>query len=237
LLAGSSTWAQRTVKCTRLSRQFVAVRGSTNGVYYGSDLAASWSGWKTLPGSTVDSPAACKCGGKLHVAVRGADNGIYYGYVTLTTSVFSGWSHLSGSTPSAPGLAADSSCSLYLVVRGGNNGIYLNVLPVGGSWGGWSTLPGATIDSPAVVVGGSTLHIAVRGSDGSSIYHGRKDMTGGAWLGWTKLSGSTPSSPALAAVSDAEVYLAVRGQTVGSTSIDGMAVYGVVGARFQKGGR
>jgi len=187
---------------------YSVVRGADSRVYYSSSLAGTWT---VLPGSTPDSPAAAVCGVSLHVAVRGSDNGIYYGYVTLSDYIFHGWTRVSGSTPSAPGLAADSSCKLYLVVRGATNGIYLNVLPVGGSWSGWSTLPGATIDSPAVAVAGTVLHIAVRGSDGSSIYDGRKDLTGGSWLGWTRVSGSSPSRPALAAVSATEVYMAVRG--------------------------
>jgi hypothetical protein len=187
---------------------YPVVRGANNGIYYATSLGGAWI---LLPGATADSPTACACGGSLHMAVRGGDGGIYYGYVSLSTGGFSGWTRISGSTLSAPALAADSSCNLYLVVRGSTNGIYLNTLPSGGAWSGWTTIPGSTVDSPAVAVAGTVLHIAVRGSDGSSIYDGRKDLTGGAWLGWMRLSGSSPSRPALTAVSDTEIYLSVRG--------------------------
>jgi hypothetical protein len=184
------------------------IRGKDNHVYYAADLSGTSI---ALPGTTSDSPAACVCGGTLHMAIRGSNSVIYYGYVLLSTNAFSGWTKLPGSTASAPALAAASDCSLYLVVRGKDNGIYLSVLPTGGSWSGWQKLPGTTIDAPGVAVAGSTLHLAVRGSDGSSIYHGRMDLTSDAWLGWIRVSGSTSSKPALAAVSDTEVYLAVRG--------------------------
>jgi hypothetical protein len=184
---------------------YTIVRGADSGIYYGTEH------WTALPGWTPDSPAAAACGGLLHTVVRGGDNGIYYGYVTPSGNVFSGWSKLSGSTPSAPALAAAPDCTLYLAVRGSNNGIYLNTLPSGGSWSGWQKLPGATIDAPAVAVAGSVLHFVVRGGDGSSIWHGRMDRGTMQWLGWSQLPGSTPSKMALAAVSDTEVYLAVRG--------------------------
>jgi len=184
------------------------VRGTDNHVYYAADLGGTWI---ALPSTTSDSPAACVCGGVLHMVVRRSNNAIYYGYVLLSTDAFSAWTRLPGSTASAPALAAASDCSLYLVVRGKDNGIYLNSLPMGGSWSGWQKLPGSTIHGPAATVAGSTLNIAVVGSDGSSIWHGRKNLSSGAWLGWSRVSGSTPSKPALAAVSDAEVYLAVRG--------------------------
>jgi hypothetical protein len=190
---------------------YSVVRGTDNRIYHGSDVAGSWSGWTALPGATSDSPGAAVCGGLLNIAVRGSDNGIYYGYVALSTNGFSGWTRLSGATPSAPGLAAASDCTLYLVVRGKDNGIYLNVLPSGGSWSGWRRLPGATVDGPAVALAGSTVHFAVRGADGSSIWHGRMDRSSMNWLGWTQLSGSTPSKPALAAGPDPDVYLAVTG--------------------------
>jgi hypothetical protein len=186
------------------------IRGPDNRIYYGGSITGTWSGWIGLPGSTRDSPAATTCGGMVHVAVRGGDDGIYYGNVTLSTSVFSGWNKLPGSTPSAPALAAASDCTLYLAVRGSDNGIYLNVR-TGPSWGGWQKLLGVTVDGPAVTVAGSVLHFAVRGGDGSSIWHGRMNRGTMQWLGWSNLPGSTPSKPALAAASETEVCLAVKG--------------------------
>ena len=195
----------------RYPRLSSVVRGIDGRVYHGADVLAPWLGWTAVQGSTPDSPAACTCGPRLHLAVRGNGNGIYYGYVTLSTKIFSGWSRLSGSTSSPPALAAGSDCTLYLLVRGSDDGIYLRTLPNGGSWSGWQKLPGKTVDGPTVAVVESVLHVAVRGSDGSSIWHGRMDRASGNWLGWSRVSGSTPSKPSLAAASATEVYLAVRG--------------------------
>jgi hypothetical protein len=184
---------------------FLVVRDVDNGIWYGSEPKIR------LPGSTPDSPGAVMCGGSLQITVRGSDNGIYYGYVTLSMNVFSGWTKMSGSTPSAPALAAASDCTLYLAVRGTNGGIYLNTHPSGGAWSGWKQLPGGTSDGPAVAVAGSMLHLAVRGNDGSSIWHGMMDRGTQAWQGWSAVPGAAYSKPALAAASDTIVYLAVRG--------------------------
>jgi len=191
---------------------YSVVRGMGNGIFYGGDVAGSWSGWTQLLPATSDSPAACVCGGLLHVAVRGTSGGVYYGYVTLSSGVFSGWTLIkSGLTPSAPGLAAASDCTLYLVVRGMSNGIFLATHTPGGAWSDWRALPGLTVDGPAVAVAGSTLHLVVRGTAGA-IWHGRMDRGTLTWLGWSLLPGGTTSKPALAAAST-ELYLSVRGSS------------------------
>jgi len=189
----------------------MVVRGKDSKIYWGKDVAGTWTGWNALPGTTPSSPAATSCGGHMYIAVRGSDNGIYYGYVTLATKGFSGWLKLSGSTPSAPALTSGLNCTLYLVVRGGDNGIYVRKR-AGSSWSTtWTKLPGSTVDTPAAAATGTTLHFAVLGSNGFSIYHGRMLLATSAWVGWTKLSGSAVSPPALHGVSDTEVYMAVQG--------------------------
>jgi hypothetical protein len=84
----------------------------------------------------------------------------------------------------------------YLVVRGFDNGIYYRAYS-GGIWGDWNVLPGATCDSPAAAVCNNELHVVVRGSDGSTLWHGYTDLATSTFTGWTLLTGSTPSTPTL----------------------------------------
>jgi hypothetical protein len=185
------------------------VRGTDNGIYYGSNVAGSWTGWNGLPGATSGAPGAVQCGGLLYLAVQGTDDGIYFGSLNTATGSFSGWSTLPGATSSGPGLAADSSCNLFLAVRGMDNGVYLNTY-TGGAWQGWSHLPGATIDSPGVAVTASKIYLAVRGTN-NGIYFGTVTRSGMTFNGWTSVGGATYGRPGLAAVSDSELYMTVGG--------------------------
>jgi hypothetical protein len=190
---------------------FSVVRGTNNGVYYGSNVAGSWTGWIALPGATSGAPAAVQCGGELYLAVQGTDNGIYFGYLNPATDAFSGWTAVPGGTSSGPGLAADSSCNLYMAIRGTNNEIYLNTY-TGGTWQGWTQLPGGTSDSPGVAVTASTIYLAIRGTN-NGIYFGTIPHTGttiGSFSGWTSVVGATVGRPGLVAVSDSQIYMTVQ---------------------------
>jgi kumamolisin len=188
---------------------YSVVRGTDNGIYYGSGVGGSWTGWTGLPGATLGGPAAVQCGGLLYVAVQGTDNGIYFGSLNTATSVFSGWTRLPGATSAGPGLAADSSCNLYMAVRGTDSGIYLNTY-TGGVWQGWRGLPGATTNGPGVAVTATTIYLAMRGTD-NGIYFGRITRSGMTFQGWVNVGGATYGRLCLAAVSDSEVYLTVGG--------------------------
>jgi len=197
--------------CSTKAKTYTVVRGMDNKIYYRSYSGNDWESWQMLPGSTIDSPAAIECGGKLHIVVRGGSNTIWYGRIELSTGSFSGWKKLPGATLSKPDLAATADCKLYLAVRGMDDGIYLNYYD-GSSWTGWRRIPGSTVDGPSIAILGDTLHMIVRGSDGFSIWHGTMDLTSSTWQGWTKISGSTPSTPDLAVDQAANIlYLAVRG--------------------------
>jgi len=144
------------------------------------------------------------------------DNGIYFGHFDIASQKFSVWVKLPGSTPSRPVLVSDRSGSfsgkLVLVVRGMDNRIYYNVFDEASStWSGWRRLPtGSTVDAPAAAIANGRLHIAVRGSDGQSIWYANFDLQNWQFSGWTKLPGSTPSAPSM--TSDGyTVWLAVRG--------------------------
>jgi hypothetical protein len=99
--------------------------------------------------------------------------------------------------------------SLYLAVRGGDNHIYYRSW-AGGVWGGWNALPGSTCDSPAAAVCNNELHMVVRSSSGTQLYHGYVDLGTSAFSGWTLISGSTPSAPTLTS-NGTVLSLVVRG--------------------------
>lgn len=95
-----------------VSRFHLVVRGMNDGVYY-RWLTSSWSPWVSLPGFTVDAPAAAEFGDSLLLAVRGRDNGIWYSSIKLSSGEFTGWRSLPGSTPSRPAIAVDAKTLKY----------------------------------------------------------------------------------------------------------------------------
>jgi hypothetical protein len=189
-----------------VSRIHLVVRGADDGIYY-RWMIANWSQWVKLPGLTIDTPALIESKDKIIILVRGRDNQLWLSSIRIPTGEFLGWQNLPGRTPSRPTITVDTNNSkLYIVVRGMDNGIYYREL----SSSSWVKLPGSTIDAPSAVVLNGKLHIVVRGSDGTSIYHGQLDLLSGKWLGWIKLTGSTPSAPSLT-TNGTHLFLAVRG--------------------------
>jgi hypothetical protein len=190
------------------------VRGANNEIYYG-EIGGPSNSWTQLPsGLTSDSPAAVLAGTDLHIVVRSTDgSSIWHSYVNLNSHTFSGWTQLSGLTPSAPTLTSNSS-HLCLVVRGLDNRIYYRFYNVSSRvWGEWAALPsGYTIDGPAAAILNNMLHVVVRSTDGSSIWHCNLDLFTGAFSGWTLVGGYTQSPPTLAACTTRnELILIVRG--------------------------
>jgi hypothetical protein len=179
----------------------LAVRGWDNATYYRYNIGGSWGSWSVIPGgATVDSPAAVMLGNNLYIVVRGMDGTSIWQTIIRTTdgTVVKGWTRISGTTPSKPVLAvAFGSNKLYLGIRGSDDGIYYRSYDVlTDSWDPlWSKLPGSTIDGPGAAVAGDWLQVTVRGSDGSTIWHGHIDLTSGIFSGWTPVTGSTPSAP------------------------------------------
>jgi hypothetical protein len=186
----------------------LAIRGADGKIYFGGNLAGIWNGWRTISGSSIDSPAISVCRGIVHLAIRQTDNQVIYGRLTLSTNAFSGWAPLGRSTKSSPALASAPDCTVYIAIRGVDDNLYLNIL-IAQSWRGWVRLPGSTIDAPTLAVAGSNLHIAVRGVDGRTIWHGRLNRTNMTWLGWQSISGLTTASKlGLTAAAPTQIYLA-----------------------------
>jgi uncharacterized repeat protein (TIGR02543 family) len=192
----------------------LAVRGNNDMIYYRlyDTVLEDWSSWGSLPGSTVDAPAAAILDNQLHIVVRGMDGAsLWHGYYDLTSESFSGWTNLEGSTPSSPVLTSNGSM-LCLVVQGEDNLIYYRCYSEG-AWGDWQVLPeGSTIDSPSAALLGDELHVVVRGMDGFSMWHKIIKPGGEVVQEWTWIPGVSASPPVLAASqSSGELYMLVRG--------------------------
>lgn len=98
-----------------------------------------------------------------------------------------------------------------LAVRGTDDRVYYRCRNEV-AWQDWMVLPGSTVDSPAIAMLGNQLHFVVRGSDGSSLWHGylTNPEDPSSFSGWTLLSGATSSAPTL--ISNGTVLcLVVRG--------------------------
>ena len=186
------------------SRVILVVRGMNNRIYYRfyDCISDEWEGWIVVPtGVTCDGPAATTLANELHIVVRGisaTNSSMWHGRLNLTTGIFLGWTRLSGETESAPTLATSQTLNkLYLTVRGLNNYTYYNTWN-GTDWEGWTVLPsGVTCDSPASTITGDELHVAVRGTDGYSLWHYHINLPTSDHSGWTRISGATPSTPTL----------------------------------------
>jgi hypothetical protein len=206
-------WDGITLQTPAAANAYLVVRGFDNGIYYRTYSSGVWGSWNTLPGATIDSPAATVCNNELHMVVRDMSGStLYHGYVDLTTNAFSGWTLISGATPSTPTLTSNGTV-LSLVVRGYDNRIYYRIHSFSPrSWGSWNVLTGATCDSPAAAMLGNNLHIVVRGLEGNSLWNIVVQPNVGVVRNWILLSGATPSKPVLTANQTAnKLYLAVRG--------------------------
>jgi hypothetical protein len=131
----------------------LVIRGSDNGIYYNS-LAfntGSWSGWKSLFGSTMLAPSlAIDSSGTVHLVVVGL-NGFVYHMSKPAGGPWSGtWDSPGGSTGLAPAVVVNGS-SIEIVVEGTDGRLYSNTLQ-GSSWQGWNGMGGTTNNPPAISI-------------------------------------------------------------------------------------
>jgi len=86
------------------------------------------------------------------------------------------------------------------VVRGLDDRIYYREYDAStDSWGSWKVVSaGSTCDGPGATVIDNELHIAVRGMDECSLWHGYVDVTTDNFYGWSWLSGTIESASTLA---------------------------------------
>jgi len=176
--------------------------------------AASSTGWGSLAGSTLSSPAVTGIfGSRIDVVVRGSDNGIYH--KCWTGASWSSWICLAtwGATYDQPAVAIGSTFLgddyLHVVVRGSDNGIYHRKfkLPSGPWDSSWTNVGGATLSTPALLlIEDLALFLFVRGAD-NGIYC---KYWVNSWSSWIRVPGATNDIPAIATLAG-YLHLVVRG--------------------------
>jgi subtilisin family serine protease len=183
------------------------------------DVPLSASGYVTLPGGTISTPAIAwnQTAQKLHVAARGSfGDKIWLGSIGADGLFNNDWSQVPGATSDTPALAWNAtSQKLYVAVRTADNKILVGSVNSEGLFNNdWTQLPGGTPNAPALAWNGSAqkLYIAVRGSLGNKIWVGSLSPGGVFNNDWTQIPGGTPSAPALAwSETTGKLHIAVRG--------------------------
>jgi hypothetical protein len=169
------------------------VRGVDYGLWYNSlnETSGRWSGWLSLGGSLLSSPAlaASPSLNRLDVVVQGASGAIYHR--ALINGIWQPWeAPAGGNTADIPAVSSDGR-SLQVVVSGGDNGVYYNALNFSsGQWfPNWVSLSGTTGFAPSLATDSSgTVHLFVVGTYGR-IYD--KSLAGGVWsINWDDTGGN-----------------------------------------------
>ncbi|MEM4739655.1 MAG: NosD domain-containing protein [Zestosphaera sp.] len=175
----------------------LAVRDFNGGLWIGLFNGSSVN-WVSIPGVTIDSPAAAYLDGELHLVVRGLDGyTIWHGVVELPDLSFRGWSQVSGLTNSTPELLVVGD-TLYLAVRDLGNGVALATYNKLVGWLGWLFIPGGLTDTqPSLAYFNGELVVAVKALNDQSIWLARKNH--GYWS-WINIPGLTTHEPELICV-------------------------------------
>jgi subtilisin family serine protease len=196
-----------------------AVAVTSSGVHVfvvGYDLAlyirtrkdGTWSGWTSLGGTLVGSPAAVALDASTTViAGRGADSHLILR--TLTDSgTASGWLDLGGTITGRPAVTVSSSGVVTVVARG-TDGAAWTRQRTGGTWGSWVSLGGRlTSGFAATSTSGSAATVSAAGTDNALwVRH-----NSGSWSAWSSAGGYLSADPALTGTPDGTGTVAfVRG--------------------------
>jgi hypothetical protein len=168
----------------------MVVRDISNGIWV---YKISTGEWISLPGLTVDSPAATAIRDILHIVVRGIDgSSLWHGTLNLTSNIFSGWIPLDGLSDATPDLT-NNGTHVILVVKATGGDIWMN--SYSGKWLGWRPVPGGLTDTgPAVTALYGKLLVIVKDINVGiwvNIYEE------GTWRGWIPIDGLTSLQPEL----------------------------------------
>lgn len=153
-------------------RLYVFARGDGNSIQSVSRGRFLWGRWATVPGTTIDGPAAATLstagqGERLYLLVKDEDERLRY-RSRVAGGQWSSAELLLGVTPSRPALAAFDG-QLWSFIRGSNDEIYYSVLGAD-RWRNWSRLAGRAFAAPAIAGGASLSFINVDGAGGALVY-------------------------------------------------------------------
>jgi hypothetical protein len=171
----------------------LVVRDVSNGIWIYKNSTGEWI---SLPGLTIDSPAASAVRDILHIVVRGVDgSSLWHGTLNLTNNIFSGWRSLQGLSDATPDLT-NNGTHIILMVKATGGDIWMNTYSRG--WLGWRPVPGGLTDmGPAAIARYGKLMVMVKDVNSGiwvNVYEG------GTWRGWTPIDGLTSSQPELVCI-------------------------------------
>jgi len=144
------------------------------------------TGWQSLGGALLSTPAAVSFNGQTYVFGVGLDGAVWF------RTPHSGWESLGGIILSDLGLTTDGT-ALYVTGVGLDDAIWSRRM-TGSGWQAWESLGGEVISAPMTTTAGGTGYLFAIGGDGAVWYQG---VTGGAWSGWYGLGGIAASAPAV----------------------------------------
>ncbi|HEX6290718.1 MAG TPA: S8 family serine peptidase, partial [Herpetosiphonaceae bacterium] len=153
---------------------------------------AAWSGWESLGGFCLESPAVASWApNRLDAFVIGSDSAMYHKW--WDGASWNGWEHLGGFCLSSPAAVSWDANRIDTFVIGSDSAMWHKWWD-GASWNGWEHLGGFCLHGPAAASWApNRLDTFVIGSD-SALYH--KWWDGATWSGWEHLGGFCVSSPA-----------------------------------------
>ena len=156
--------------------------------------------------------------GDLFAAVQGSNNNnIYQKTYVNSTSTWSSWAVLpNGATPATPAIAVVGAKE-YSVVKGSDGlSMYFGAYNiVDHSFSGWTWLSGTSASAPTLTTDGNILALVVIGAD-NRVYYRIYDTATQTWNDWHVITPGVTSDKPTAALLGGQLYIVVRGTTLGS---------------------
>jgi hypothetical protein len=187
------------------NRLYLFVKGAAaTKVYYKSmDATGVWSSWSEVSASgTPFKPALVVFNGRLYLFLTDGQNHISYRHMDSTGSWSDWYTMPTGSTNAAPAVV-EYNGSIWLLVKGLNgNALWYRTTATPdtpASWNPWTSLAGSSASSPSAVVEpeSNRLHIAVRGSVATTIWHRYFDPNLTSWSPWEPMTAMDPDATSL----------------------------------------
>lgn len=159
--------------------------------------------------------------GDIHSAVRGnGDNLIYQKSERIASSTWTSWTALpSGTTNDSPAIAVVGSTEYYVVRGSDGSSMWFGSKNLATStFSGWTALSGATSSAPTLVADGRILALVLTGTD-NHVYYRIYDTATQLWNNWKVISSGVTSDKPTAAIQEGQLFIAVRGITLGSNAL------------------
>lgn len=186
-----------------------AARASDRAVYLSERVGGVWSGWEPLGGGTDREPVVARTTLGIDVAIVGLDNKLWVNRKTAAGTLV-GWTGPIGDFTVQGDLAlAKRADTLVLVARDSSGGQYRAVeRDAAGNWGAWIDLQGGGKSDPALFSDGTSIDLAIIGTDDAVwVTHN----VGGTWGAWSTIGGGLVDSLSIGGTTDTR-FVVARGR-------------------------